>query len=128
MTDLPERNWYLPKLHGWDAKGTGTSPAASSGVLRCCLFDDCSCSVTSAPLSGGGDSGPAGARWTLKKNISFVLTVPTATSSRAGLHARQDTWPGRFWHHATGRSEAVFHIATDLMNGGKPSGGESAGG
>ena len=52
-----------------------------------------------------------------------MLTVPTATSSRPGLHARQDTGLGRFWHHATGRLEVVFQIATDLSGGGGGGGG-----
>lgn len=46
--------------------------------------------------------------------ISLVPTVPTATSSRSGLHARQETGLGRLLHHATGRFEAAFQTATDL--------------
>lgn len=62
-------------------------------------------------------------RWTFKKNISLVLTVPTAISSRSGLHARQETGLGRLlWQRAIGRLEAVFQIATDLSGSEQPQG------
>ena len=43
-----------------------------------------------------------------------MLTVPTATSSRSGLHARHDTGLGRLLLQATGRFESALQTATDL--------------
>lgn len=104
-------SWFLHRTGGPKTRGQ-----------QCCFSWQCWDSVLPAssphPRSSCVESGLCRARCTFKKNISFVLTVPTATSSRSGLHARQDIGLGRLWHHATGRFEAVFHIATDLRGAG----------
>jgi len=123
LDEPPGAKIASPRAPFWDTKVADASTTAS---YRCMASSTAYFPLGGAPLSRGNDSGPGGARWTLKKIISLVLTVPTATSSREGLHARQDTWLGKSWHHATGRWESVFQTATDLISGGKPSEGESA--
>lgn len=78
------------------------------------------------PSSCADDAGPPCVRRrTFKNKISLVLTVPTATSSRSGLQARQETGLGRLLHHATGRFEVAFQTATDLKKKRPAGGGEA---